>query len=96
MNKNSTYNCGENDDADQLLCMLEANSVLSEKFCEKIQRIVLVIVSNLEGNEEWIESSINKLKEEMDWLNIFSKEFKGSLIGQLRLSLFRQETINKK
>lgn len=96
MNKNKMYNCEGNDEADSLLCMLESNSVLSESFTRKISNIVLTILTNLDNNEEWVNDSILKLKEEMGWLNIFSDEFKGKLIGQLLLTLHRQKELNKR
>ena len=89
------YNCGGNNEADLLLCMLESNSVLSESFTRKISNIVLTIVSNLGNNEEFVKNSINDLKAEMDWLLIFSDEFKRKLIGQLTLAYQRQKTLNK-
>ena len=94
MNKNRMYNCEGNEEADSLLCMLESNSVLSESFTRKISNIVLVIVSNLESNEEYITDSINDLRDEMDWLIIFSEEFKRKVIGQLTLAYRKQKTLN--
>jgi hypothetical protein len=96
MNKNKSFHCNENEQADQLLCMLENNAVLSESFTRKITNIVLVILTNLDGNQDWVESEITKLREELDWLMIFSEDFKGKLIGQLLLTLERQITLNKK
>ncbi len=96
MNKNNRFNCQGNDEADRLLCMLERNSVLSEKFSDKICNIVLTILTNSEHNEKWIEDSINKLEEEMDWINIFSSGFKSSLIEQLKSTLDTQKTLNMK
>jgi hypothetical protein len=95
MNKNNIFDCKGNDNADQLLCMLESNSVLSENFSRKISNIVLTILSNLKTNEKWVEDSIKKLKEEMDWINIFSSEFKHNLINQLELTILKQKTLNK-
>ncbi len=94
MNKNNRFDCKGNNDADRLLCMLERNSVLSEKFSDKIRHIILAILTSSEQNEKWIEDSINKLEEEMDWINIFSSGFKSSLIGQLRLTFSKQKTLN--
>lgn len=96
MNKNKSFHCNGNEQADQLLCMLENNAVLSESFTRKITNIVLVILTNLDGNQDWVESEITKLREELDWLMIFSEDFKGKLIGQLLLTLERQITLNKK
>lgn len=92
---NKSYNCGENKEADRLLCMLEANSVLSDSFNQKVTNIVLVIITNLDKNEDWVDTEIKKLKDEMNWLEIFSSKFIGTLIGQLVLSYHRQLTINK-
>lgn len=92
-NKNKSFDCKENEEADNLLCMLEANSVLSEDFTKKVRNIILVILTNLNNNEDWIEKEIIKLKEEMQWLTIFSEKFIGQLIGQLLLSFHRQKNI---
>ena len=96
IDKNDTFSCQGNEEADQLLCMLEANSVLSEIFKTRIQGIILTILTNLERNEEWIENAILKLKEEMQWLTIFSDAFIYRLNGQLLLTYQRQKTLNKK
>lgn len=93
--KNTMFSCRGNEEADNLLCMLESNAVLSESFKLKIQNIILVILTNLEKNEDWVEEGIKKLKEEMDWLMIFSPEFKGMLTGQLLLTFHRQKALNK-
>lgn len=95
MNKNKSFDCRGNEDADQLLYLTETVGILSEDFTQRIRRIVLVIITNLENNEEWVEEEILKLKEEMNWLSIFSETFKGMLIGQLLLAFQRQSTINK-
>lgn len=94
--KNTTFSCRGNEEADNLLCMLEANAVLSESFTRRIENIVLTILTNLEKNEDWAYEAIRKLKDEMSWIGIFSDEFKGRLIGQLLLTLQRQQTLNKK
>ena len=93
--KNKTFDCRGNEEADNILCMLEANSVLSQEFTNKVQNIVLAILTNLKENEEWIEQHIIKLKEEMQWLTIFSEKFINQLTGQLLLTFHRQKTLNK-
>lgn len=94
-NKNKVFTCQGNEEADNLLCMIENSYVLSEHFIEKVTRIVLVILSNLENNEEFVEQEIDKLKEEMQWLTIFSEKFIDRIIGQLLLSFEKQKTLNK-
>ena len=95
MNKNKSFDCKGNDEADSLLCMLESNSVLSESFMQTIKGIILAILINLEGNEDWVEDRIKELKSELDWLIIFSPEFKSVLIGKLLLAFHRQKTLNR-
>ena len=95
MNRNKLYDCRGNQQADNLLYMLESTSVLSESFVRKISNIVLVILSNLDKNEEWVLENIEKLKSEMDWMTIFSEPFKSGLIVQLYLSYNRQKEIDR-
>lgn len=95
MNRNKLYDCRGNQPADNLLYMLESTSVLSEAFIRKITNIVLVILSNLDKNEEWVLENIEKLKSEMAWMTIFSEPFKNGLIDQLYLSYNRQKEIDK-
>jgi hypothetical protein len=94
-NKNKSFDCRGNDEADALLCMLESNSVLSESFQNKIRRIVLVILTNLKGNEDWVDKEILKLKQEMNWLLIFSDDFIFRLNSQLILSMQKQLKLNE-
>jgi hypothetical protein len=93
-NKNKSFDCKGNEEADNLLYMIESNSVLSESFTQNVRNIVLVILSNLDKNEDWVEGEIIKLRDEMQWLTIFSERFIGQLIGQLLLSLNRQRALN--
>lgn len=92
--KNTTFYTEDNEEADRVLFMLENNSVLSESFKTRIQNIVITIISNLQNNETWIDDAIKKLETEMDWLIIFSDEFKHMLITCLQLTYQRQITIN--
>lgn len=89
--KNTMFVCNGNKEADKLLCMLESNSVLSNKMTEKITNIVLVVLSNL----DWVESEIKKLREEMLWLDIFSESFIYKLHGQLIMTLELQIYLSK-
>ena len=84
--KNTKFSTVGNEDADILLCMIEANSVLSLEFTAKITNIVLVIISNLERNEQWVIDEIKNLKEQMTWLNIFSEKFINQINSQLLLA----------
>lgn len=93
--KNTMFVCNGNEEADKLLCMLESNSVLSNKMTEKITNIVLVVLSNLGENLDWVESEIKKLREEMLWLDIFSESFIYKLHGQLIMTLELQIYLNK-
>jgi len=93
--KNKMFDCRENDEADLLFCMIEATSVLSESFTQKVINIGLVIITNLPKNNEWVSDSILKLKEEMNWLCIFSDRFIGILISQLTLAYQKQLQLNQ-
>ena len=84
--KNTKFSTVGNEDADILLCMIEANSVLSLEFTAKITNSVLVIISNLERNEQWVIDEIKNLKEQMTWLNIFSEKFINQINSQLLLA----------
>lgn len=95
MNKNKSFDCNGNVYADQILCMLEGNSVLSTSFTTKVTNIVLSIVSNLEGNHDHLENTIVKLKEEMEWIVLFNPSFTGRLIGMLFQAYHHQMALNK-
>lgn len=95
MSLNKRYNCGENEVADMLLAKFDNVSVLSPSFVSTIDGIVLMIVTNLNGNEELISKRIVDLITEMHWLSIFSSEFINSLRFDLLLALGRQKAINK-
>lgn len=96
VSKNKSFFVGENKEADRLLCMLESNSVLSDSFQQRITLMILSIVSNLEQNESWIKDDIEKLKEEMFWMTIFSDSFVYQINSQLLVILQQQKTLNKK
>ena len=93
--KNKTFACLGNEHADKILCMLENNSVLSEDFTSKIRNIVLTILSNMKGNEEWVYEKILELRKEMQWLNIFSESFIFMLNAELLLAAQIQEKLNE-
>lgn len=94
-NKNNTFFCGDNQEADQLFCMIESNSVLSESFNEKIKEILFITLTNLDDNKELIMDKIKNLKDEMKWVNIFSESFINMLNSQLLLTVSSQEKLNK-
>lgn len=94
-NQNNLFFVGDNEIADRLLFLLESNSVLSESFQTKITNIIFVIVTNLDGNEDWVMEKIIKLKEEMFYLSIFSEKFVYMINGELLLTLGRQKKIDK-
>jgi hypothetical protein len=94
-NKNKSFDCRGNEEADNLLCLLEANSVLSNEFTSKVRNIILVILTNLDKNEDWVEEQIKKLKEEMEWLTIFSDKFTERLISMLLMCFHTQMKLNK-
>lgn len=96
INKNKSFDCRGNEEIDQLLCLIEANSVLSQSFSQRIINICLVILTNLDSNVDWVESEIADLKVEMNWLSIFSERFISVITGQLLLGMSRQITLNKK
>lgn len=93
--KNKTFACCGNEHADKILCILEGNSVLSEDFANKIRNIVLAILSNMKGNEDFIYEKILELRKQMQWLNIFSKSFIFMLNSELLLAAQVQEKLNE-
>lgn len=96
MDRNKTFNCRGNNKADLILFMLESNSVLSNTFTYKIQSIVLVILTNLDTNKEWVRTEIDKLRSEMNWMLIFSTEFTEGLYDMLTLAMEKQIELNSK
>jgi len=92
--KNRTYGCNGNEIADNLLYSLENTNVLSDDFKNRILNIILVILTNLENNEEWVNSSILELKKDMLNVIIFSDEFIISLNSELLLCVMIQKTLN--
>lgn len=94
--RNKTLFCGDNQDADKLLCMLESNSVLSESFTSKIVGIIGMILTNLSGNEEEVEDMITRLESEMEWLDIFSEKFTKALIERLHMVYEKQKILQDK
>jgi hypothetical protein len=91
--KNRSVWCGENEEIDQLLYSIENTAVLSETCTREIIDICLVIVTNLKGNEEYVENKIKRLETEMGWLGIFSTEFRLMIISQLKSGVARQQQI---
>lgn len=93
-NINRTYACNGNEIADNLLYSLESTNVLSNEFKNRILNIISVILTNLENNEEWVNTSILELKKDMRNLIIFSDEFIIRLNSELLLSVMRQKRLN--
>jgi len=73
--KNKSYITYGNEELDKLLSMMDATSVLSDTFKQKIVSLCGWILTNHENYIEDIKKEINSLKNEMKWLNIFSEFF---------------------
>lgn len=92
---NSKFFCGDNQVADNLFSILENSTVLSEKFTKRVESILMVIITNLDGNEDWVKTQIHDLKDDMKKLIIFSDSFIHKISGELLLSVRIQEKINE-
>ena len=68
--KNITYFTDNNEPADKLLCILEADNCLSESIKAKISSMVYCIIHD-QGDKEKVIALIDNMK----WLTIFSEEF---------------------
>ena len=93
--KNTIFNCGDNEIADNLLAMLESQAVLSENFVNKITKPIFICTTNFNKNEDNVNRLINELDQEMKWLNLFSDTFRIMVITELKLMVVLQKQIEK-
>ena len=79
IDKNHSFSTNGNEYIDQVLCLLEANGVLSSEFKSRVTNIALWILTNPNSQTAALKESIEKLREEMTWLIIFSDTFRQKL-----------------
>ena len=82
--KNTAFNVDDNESIDRIATMIESNGVLSPSLTTRINNLCLWIVSNHMTHELSIKEAIDKLIDELRWLNIFNSHF----IDQLRFNLY--------
>lgn len=82
--KSATFNVGDNESIDRVLCMMEVNAVLSQELKIRVRGLAQWILSNHKGDPDGvIRNKIEELVEELEWLNIFNPKF----IERLRFDL---------
>lgn len=80
---NFNYDTKGNIAAEELIFKLE-NLPISGTIFDKIENVLIVILSNPSMNEDWIEEEIEKVKEGFEILTIFTEDFKEDIILLLK------------
>ncbi len=97
IDKNNSFKTDGNEDADIIFCMMENNTSISDQMKYRINNLALWIVTNHENHVDKIRQSIKDLKDEMEWMIIFSDKFIYEINSLLLKSLiFEIEKISKK
>lgn len=81
--RNTRYFTDENIAADNVLYTMECLDVISTNMKNKVNNIILVILSNLIANLDTIDESIEEVRNIFNVTNIFNKEFTENLFRDI-------------